>query len=73
MAQISSTERKGCTAIYARVSAADQHSGIEAQARTLSEYCERQGVYDFELKVEQGPHADEDFPRWPGPESTVRV
>ena len=37
------------TAIYARVSTADQKTGLEAQVRALKEYCEQNKITDYEL------------------------
>jgi len=45
--------KKRRTAIYARVSTADQHSGLEAQIRALKEYCERMKIEDFELFTDE--------------------
>ena len=40
-------------AIYARVSTADQHSGLEAQIRALKEHCEENGIADYELFTDE--------------------
>ena len=40
-------------AIYARVSTADQHSGLEAQIRALKEHCEKNKITDFELYTDE--------------------
>ena len=37
------------TALYARVSTSDQHSGLEAQIRALKEHCEKNNISDYEL------------------------
>lgn len=41
------------TALYARVSTADQHSGLEAQIRTLKEFCEKSKIENFELFADE--------------------
>ena len=40
-------------ALYARVSTADQHSGLEAQIRSLKEHCERTKCDDYELFTDE--------------------
>lgn len=40
-------------ALYARVSTADQHSGLEAQIRALKEHCEKNNIKDFELYTDE--------------------
>ena len=40
-------------AIYARVSTADQHSGLEAQIRALKEHCEKNNITNFELYTDE--------------------
>lgn len=40
------TKRSG---LYARVSTADQKNGLEAQARTLKEYCEKNNITNYEI------------------------
>ncbi len=37
------------SAIYARVSTADQKTGLEAQVRALKEYCEQNKITSYEL------------------------
>jgi DNA invertase Pin-like site-specific DNA recombinase len=41
------------TACYARVSTADQHSGLESQIRALKEHCERNNITDYELFTDE--------------------
>lgn len=41
------------TAIYARVSTADQKTGLEAQVRSLKEYCEHNKINDYELFTDE--------------------
>jgi DNA invertase Pin-like site-specific DNA recombinase len=41
------------TALYARVSTADQHSGLESQIRALKEHCERNNIADYELFTDE--------------------
>ena len=54
MTQILQSEPKTRrTAVYARVSTADQQSGLEAQTRTLKDFCEKQGIYDYELFADE--------------------
>lgn len=40
-------------AIYARVSTADQHSGLEAQIRALKEHCTKDGIAEYELFTDE--------------------
>ena len=40
-------------AIYARVSTADQSSGLEAQIRALKEHCEKNNIKDYELYTDE--------------------
>lgn len=40
-------------ALYARVSTADQHSGLESQIRALKEHCERNNITDYELFTDE--------------------
>jgi DNA invertase Pin-like site-specific DNA recombinase len=40
-------------ALYARVSTADQTSGLEAQMRTLKEFCERNSIVDYEFFTDE--------------------
>ena len=39
--------------LYARVSTADQHSGLEAQIRALKEHCERMKCGEYELFTDE--------------------
>lgn len=41
-------------AIYCRVSTSDQASGLDSQIRAMKEFCERQGVTDYELFTDEG-------------------
>lgn len=41
-------------AVYCRVSTTDQQSGLDSQIRAMREFCERQGVMDFELFTDEG-------------------
>ena len=41
------------SAIYARVSTADQKSGLEAQVRSLKEYCEQNKLTNYELFTDE--------------------
>ncbi len=41
------------TAIYARVSTADQRSGLEAQVRALRIFCEQNQIEDYELFADE--------------------
>jgi len=41
------------TALYARVSTADQKTGLESQIRALKEYCERKKLNEFELYTDE--------------------
>jgi DNA invertase Pin-like site-specific DNA recombinase len=41
------------TALYARVSTADQASGLEAQVRTLREFCEKNQITHYELFADE--------------------
>jgi DNA invertase Pin-like site-specific DNA recombinase len=36
-------------ALYARVSTADQHSGLESQIRALRDHCDKNGILEYEL------------------------
>ncbi len=47
------TISKKRAAIYARVSTADQHSGLEAQIRTLKEFCEKHQITEYELFADE--------------------
>lgn len=47
------SEQKKRTALYARVSTADQASGLEAQVRTLKDFCEKNGITNFELFADE--------------------
>jgi DNA invertase Pin-like site-specific DNA recombinase len=47
------TEKKHW-AIYCRVSTSDQASGLDSQIRAMKEFCERQGVMDYELFADEG-------------------
>src|ERR1035437_1716832 len=40
-------------AAYARVSTADQTSGLESQIRSLKEHCEKNNIIDFELFTDE--------------------
>ena len=40
-------------ALYARVSTADQHSGLESQIRALREHCDRNGIIEYELFTDE--------------------
>jgi DNA invertase Pin-like site-specific DNA recombinase len=40
-------------ALYARVSTADQASGLEAQMRTLKEFCERNNIQEYEFFTDE--------------------
>jgi DNA invertase Pin-like site-specific DNA recombinase len=40
-------------AIYARVSTADQHSGLEAQIRALKEHCDKNNIVNYELFTDE--------------------
>ena len=40
-------------ACYARVSTDQQSSGLESQVRTLKEYCEKNGIKDFEIFTDE--------------------
>lgn len=40
-------------ALYARVSTADQSSGLEAQVRALKEYCEKNQIVDYQLYTDE--------------------
>ena len=42
------------TALYARTSTVDQKNGLEAQIRTLQEYCERNKITNFEIFADEG-------------------
>jgi len=46
---LSTIEPKKRVALYARVSTDMQATGLEAQVRTLKEYCEHNKILDFEL------------------------
>lgn len=39
--------------LYARVSTADQKTGLESQIRALKEYCERHKIIDYELYTDE--------------------
>lgn len=41
------------TAIYARVSTADQKTGLEAQVRALKEYCDQNRITEYELFTDE--------------------
>ena len=41
------------SAIYARVSTADQKTGLEAQVRALKEYCEQNKIINYELFTDE--------------------
>jgi site-specific DNA recombinase len=41
------------TALYASVSTADQHSGLESQIRALKEHCQRNNITDYELFTDE--------------------
>lgn len=41
-------------AIYVRTSTVDQKSGLEAQARTLTEHCRKQGITNYEIFTDDG-------------------
>jgi DNA invertase Pin-like site-specific DNA recombinase len=41
-------------AVYCRVSTSDQQSGLDSQIRAMREFCERQGVKEFELFTDEG-------------------
>src|ERR1035437_2557647 len=40
-------------AAYARVSTADQSSGLESQVRSLKEHCEKNNITDYELFTDE--------------------
>lgn len=42
------------TGLYVRVSTSDQSSGLEAQVRTLKEFCEKNKITHFELFCDEG-------------------
>lgn len=42
------------TCLYCRVSTQDQSSGLEAQIRTLSEYCQKNNITHFEIFADEG-------------------
>ena len=44
-------ERK--VALYAHVSTADQHSGLEAQIRALKEHCDKSNIVNYELFTDE--------------------
>jgi DNA invertase Pin-like site-specific DNA recombinase len=41
-------------AVYCRVSTSDQSSGLDSQCRAMREFCERQGVTDYDLFTDEG-------------------
>ncbi len=47
--QVTSGAPKRRTALYARVSTADQKTGLEAQVRALKIFCEQNKIEDYEL------------------------
>lgn len=47
-------------ALYARTSTDKQEKGLEAQIRTLKEYCEREGITDFEVFADEGVSGTKD-------------
>lgn len=51
LAPISAAKRR--TAIYARVSTADQKNGLEAQIRALRVFCEQNKIEDYELFADE--------------------
>lgn len=40
--------------IYCRVSTSDQVSGLESQVRTLTEYCQKQQIQNFQVFTDEG-------------------
>ena len=48
------------TAIYARVSTADQKNGLEAQIRALRVFCEQNKIDDYELFMAVADHTGHD-------------
>jgi DNA invertase Pin-like site-specific DNA recombinase len=40
-------------ALYARVSTADQHSGLESQVRALRDHCDKNGITNYELFMDE--------------------
>jgi DNA invertase Pin-like site-specific DNA recombinase len=40
-------------ALYARVSTADQHSGLESQIRALRDHCDKNGISNYELFTDE--------------------
>ena len=47
-------DKKKRWAIYCRVSTADQSSGLDSQRRAMIDFCERQGVTDYEIFADEG-------------------
>ena len=41
------------TFAYARVSTANQEKGLEAQLRSLNDYCKRMGITDFTIFTDE--------------------
>jgi DNA invertase Pin-like site-specific DNA recombinase len=41
------------TALYARVSTSDQQTGLESQIRALKEHCEKNGITNYELYLDE--------------------
>ena len=53
MSEQAEIPKKRRVACYARVSTADQASGLESQIRALRVYCEQQKIVDFELYADE--------------------
>lgn len=51
--QISAASQK-VTCLYCRVSTLDQASGLEAQIRTLKEYCDKNRITQYEIFTDEG-------------------
>ncbi len=48
------TTQERYVGIYARTSTLDQHSGLESQIRTLTEYCQKQQIHNFQIFTDEG-------------------
>lgn len=54
MNEVSNQENLKVTAIYVRVSTNEQNSGLEAQIRTLKEYCEKNKIENYQVFADEG-------------------
>ena len=54
MSSITPTSPKKITALYCRVSTADQANGLQSQERTLIEYCAKNQIANYELFTDEG-------------------